>query len=120
MCTGTAPFKGKNTIAILSSLALDNPPPPASLDAAVPAELSDLVMRLLAKKPEQRPESARSVVRELQEIDDQTGDKRVLARHKTPYVKGGPTGKVDPSRRSTLTVNAPGTMRARRVADGKG
>src|ERR1019366_4481296 len=62
MCTGEKPFKGEDTISILSALALENPPPPKSLNAEVPAPLSNLVLQLLAKKPEERPESAEKVV----------------------------------------------------------
>ena len=36
MCTGEMPFKGNDTLAILSALALDNPAPPRSLNAEVP------------------------------------------------------------------------------------
>ena len=51
LCTGEMPFKGTDTIAILSALALEAPPPPCELHDDVPQPLSDLVMQLLAKKP---------------------------------------------------------------------
>jgi len=72
MCTGERPFKGDDTISIISALALETPTPPESLNSEVPAELSDLVMHLLAKKPEDRPESAKLVAETLQEIEGQT------------------------------------------------
>jgi formylglycine-generating enzyme required for sulfatase activity len=72
MCTGDRPFHGNNTIAILSALARHEPPPPVSLNLEVPTELSELVMQLLAKKPEQRPQSAEEVVQALREIEGQT------------------------------------------------
>ena len=75
MCTGEMPFKGTDTISILSALALDDPPPPVSLNPAVPAELSDLVMQLLAKKAEERPESAKAVAEAIREIEAQTGER---------------------------------------------
>jgi len=65
MCTGELPFKGSNTLAIISALALENPVPPLSLNPALPAELSDLVMKLLAKKREDRPADARAVAEAL-------------------------------------------------------
>jgi hypothetical protein len=55
------PFHGPDTISILASLALDNPPSPRQLNAEVTPGLSDLVMRLLAKDPVGRPPSARVV-----------------------------------------------------------
>jgi formylglycine-generating enzyme required for sulfatase activity/serine/threonine protein kinase len=74
MCTGEMPFKGSNTIAILRALALVAPIPPGELADDVPQPLSKLVMQLLAKKPEDRPKSAKVVAETLQEIEDQTAE----------------------------------------------
>jgi len=65
MCTGEMPFKGTDTISILSALLMEVPPPASSLNPEIPTELSDLVMQLLAKKPEQRPQDARTVAETL-------------------------------------------------------
>src|SRR5471030_2680209 len=73
MCTGEMPFKGNDTIAILSALLMDNPPPPASLNLEIPTALSGLVMRLLAKNPDDRPASAQIVATELQTIINEFG-----------------------------------------------
>ena len=54
MCTGELPFKGTDTVSTLMAVAMDNPPPPAKVNAEVPAGLSDLVMKLLEKDPAQR------------------------------------------------------------------
>jgi hypothetical protein len=59
--TGQPPFRGKDTLAVLSALALDEPRPPRELNPEVPPALSDLVMALLAKRPEDRPPSAQAV-----------------------------------------------------------
>jgi WD40 repeat protein len=72
LCTGELPFRGEHTLAVLSALALHQPAPPADVNPAVPRALSDLVMRLLAKKPEDRPQSAQAVAEALQEIEQQT------------------------------------------------
>ncbi len=56
LCTGQMPFNGKDTVSTLVSVATDTPQAPAEIQPEVPAELSDLVMELLAKKPEDRPE----------------------------------------------------------------
>jgi WD40 repeat protein len=56
-------------MAILSALAVHHPPAPNSLNRDLPAELSSLVTRLLAKDPEGRPESAQSVVESLRAIE---------------------------------------------------
>jgi WD40 repeat protein len=65
MGTGQPPFRGNDIVATLMAVALDEPPPPQSLRPDLPPELSDLVMRLLAKNPAQRPASAREVVKVL-------------------------------------------------------
>lgn len=61
MTTGRKPFPGGDVMAILSALANTNPPPASSLNPDVPAELSNLIGRLLEKDPVRRPRSAREV-----------------------------------------------------------
>ncbi|MBA4190096.1 MAG: hypothetical protein C0467_19090 [Planctomycetaceae bacterium] len=61
MLTGILPFPGSNTLAVLSALASDIPPPVASVNAEVPPALAGLIDRLLSKDPNDRPASAREV-----------------------------------------------------------
>jgi eukaryotic-like serine/threonine-protein kinase len=68
MCTGTLPFRGKDTLATLAALAQDQPPPPRTLNPAIPAELSALVMKLLAKDPAERYQSACEVASALDAV----------------------------------------------------
>lgn len=49
------------------------PAPPIRLDARVPPGLNDLTLQLLAKKPEQRPPSARAVQEELMRMLETEG-----------------------------------------------
>ncbi len=69
MITGTLPYRGETTIAILRALALHEPPPVSDVRSDAPPELSALVARLLAKKPEDRPASAQEVVEILRELE---------------------------------------------------
>jgi WD40 repeat protein/serine/threonine protein kinase len=69
LCTGQQPFKGKDTISTLMAIATEQPRPPSALNAEVPADLSDLILRLLAKRPADRPASAQVVVDALTAID---------------------------------------------------
>jgi tRNA A-37 threonylcarbamoyl transferase component Bud32 len=62
MTTGQRPFTGPNLTSILMKIANHQPAPPHQLDVNVPAAWSELVMRLLEKKPEKRPASAAEVV----------------------------------------------------------
>jgi WD40 repeat protein len=69
LVTGKLPFHGGDTIATLVAVATENPRPPKELRPETPPELSALVMRLLAKKPEGRPASAQEVVAALAVIE---------------------------------------------------
>ncbi len=59
MLLGTKPFKGNDTLAILSSLLTTQPPEPCLLDQQIPDVVSQLAMNLIAKDPSKRPASAR-------------------------------------------------------------
>jgi serine/threonine protein kinase len=68
LCTGTMPFAGDTTMALLMSLALDHPKTVRELNPDMPVALSDLVTRLLEKEPAKRPQSAREVIQAIQAI----------------------------------------------------
>jgi serine/threonine protein kinase/Leucine-rich repeat (LRR) protein len=66
--TGDPPFTGDGMISTLMAVATEQPAAPRELDPAVPAPLSDLIMRLLAKKAADRPADATAVADELAAI----------------------------------------------------
>jgi serine/threonine protein kinase/WD40 repeat protein len=68
-CTGEAPFRGPNTLAILSALANKTPAPVRAKNRDVPPALTDLIMRLLAKTPGDRPQTAAEVAETLRRIE---------------------------------------------------
>jgi hypothetical protein len=68
MSTGQAPFKGEKPLSILRSLAVDQPLPPKALNSELPQAFSELVTRLLAKDPQDRPPSAMAVAEALKAI----------------------------------------------------
>jgi serine/threonine protein kinase len=65
MLTGRTPYAGNSMLSYLESLASGPPPPPAAVEPAVPEALSNLVLRLLARSPADRPASAAALVAEL-------------------------------------------------------
>jgi serine/threonine protein kinase len=67
--TGELPFRGTDAISTLMAVAMEQPPSPARLNPELPPAVSDLVMRLLAKSPADRPASARDVVRALDAVE---------------------------------------------------
>ncbi|MGH9328703.1 MAG: hypothetical protein ACRD2B_18705, partial [Terriglobia bacterium] len=66
MLTGEVPFRGQNTMEILLAHLFTVPPPLHNrLGLEVPETLDRLLMRMLAKKREDRPASATAVVDQL-------------------------------------------------------
>jgi predicted Ser/Thr protein kinase len=103
LCVGELPFKGKDTLAVLSALALETPPEPASVNPAVPADLSALIVQLMNKDPKQRPVSAAAVAEDLQGLQ-----KRLLreqeAQAETVSLPAVPKGKAASGKRRRLVV----------------
>ena len=83
MSTGQTPFKGTDIISTLMAVATENPRPPRDLEPGMPAALSKLILRLLAKEPGKRPESAKAVAEALQELEERTKDGPKTARPRT-------------------------------------
>jgi formylglycine-generating enzyme required for sulfatase activity/DNA-directed RNA polymerase subunit RPC12/RpoP len=125
MTTGQMAFQGPDTIAILTAIALEAPRPPGEMNPAVPQELSDLIMALLAKKAEDRPFSAHDVARALRELQGQgaalaqkmgksSAGKTLAAR---PGERGGvaasgktPTGMSAQAKKRLLLAGAVGLL----------
>jgi hypothetical protein len=61
MLTGRLPFDGPTDASIMHGQIYDDPTPIRELRSDVPAGLEELVLRLLAKKPEERPATADEV-----------------------------------------------------------
>jgi serine/threonine protein kinase len=71
MATGQLPFQGHGVISVLWAVATKDPQPIRELNPTLPAAISDLVMELLAKRPEDRPPDSLAVVERLRAIEDQ-------------------------------------------------
>jgi WD40 repeat protein len=78
MAAGKVPFTGAAVRGILGLVATDDPPPPPE---GIPSELSRLIMQLLAKRPEDRPDSARAVAESIKAIEDKLFGPRITRRH---------------------------------------
>jgi WD40 repeat protein/serine/threonine protein kinase len=72
MTTGRRPFIGADTMSVLTSLALDEPPAPSLINPQIPAELAALIVRLISKSPDNRPASGQVVAEALLGILTQT------------------------------------------------
>jgi hypothetical protein len=74
LITGRPPHVGPTPIAILARLVTTAAPRLSEVLVDAPAHLDDLVARLLATAPNERPQSAAEVARELREIGDELGN----------------------------------------------
>ncbi len=70
MCAGQPPFHAKETMAVLLAVASEKPRALSELNPKVPELLVILIMRLLAKHPEDRIPTARLVADMLSSIAD--------------------------------------------------
>jgi serine/threonine protein kinase len=61
LATGELPFTATDPVAVISQHLHAPPVPPRARNAALPAALDALILRLLAKRPEDRPASAAEV-----------------------------------------------------------
>jgi serine/threonine protein kinase len=68
MTAGERPFMGPTTFSILAQLETHHPPRVTAKRPSVPALLSNLVMELLAKCPDDRPASAAEVAARLRRV----------------------------------------------------
>lgn len=73
MATGVAPFQAPSAIGVMQNIMHATPDSPQKVNAGIPRPLSDLIMSLLEKKPEDRPESASSVATALASIVNEYG-----------------------------------------------
>lgn len=82
MATGVAPFTGEPRMRALWTVLSEAPATVAKLNPLAPLELSDLIGRMLAKEPDQRPASAAAVVEALEALERQVVDRqnRVVRR----------------------------------------
>lgn len=72
LCTGTAPFPGRTTLAVLMALGTKEPTPVRELNPSVPEPLTALIHQLLAKDSAARPQSAEEVVKRIREISGES------------------------------------------------
>ncbi|MDP9236076.1 MAG: protein kinase [Chloroflexota bacterium] len=72
MLTGRPPFLGDDVLAVISQHVNTAPVAPSWHNPQVPKPLEALVLRLLAKSPDERPASAQNVATELRRIRDRS------------------------------------------------
>ena len=63
--TGEPPFQAASVMSLIAKLLMQEPRPPVALNPDIPPALSALVLQLLAKRPEQRVQTAADLVDRL-------------------------------------------------------
>ena len=66
MLTGAPPFSGQNPVSVILKHIRESPPPMGQVNIAVPEQTQQVVLKLLAKEPVDRYQSAEELVRALQ------------------------------------------------------
>jgi hypothetical protein len=69
LSTGEQAFPGSDLLSAISALMLRTPPAPGELVPEIPASLSELLMRMIARQCDDRPASALEVVRDLEQLE---------------------------------------------------
>jgi serine/threonine protein kinase/tetratricopeptide (TPR) repeat protein len=74
MVTGRLPFSERTAAETLAAIIRTDPRPIENYNDKVPFELTRIIMRLLAKEPEERYASTRDLARDLREVRDRVSN----------------------------------------------
>src|SRR5881396_462254 len=112
MVTGAPPFDGDSSQQIVGKHIADPPPAASDVNAKVPRELSDVILRLLQKQPKDRFQSAGEVIAAL-ESDKQPS----TVRSRASAAQAATELLVSGARTAPRTAGRPGgpTAKPRRV-----
>ncbi len=106
--TGVRPFTGATVKSTILSTMETEPVPAFRMEPSMPQQLSDLVMSLIERRPEDRPESAEVVAAQLDELALELGiqwapsteEMDAIQKHRgdVPHVGFVPTEAIDTAR----------------------
>jgi eukaryotic-like serine/threonine-protein kinase len=125
MLCGETPFTGSTAYAVMSRQVEDRPRAPRSLRGDLPVELDRLVLALLEKRPDDRPDSAEVVYQRLLPFVDNLGPlpgvltpdqpsaTRMYARVVGRVLAGGPAPAPEPRASSVPTPRTGGPEQPR-------
>lgn len=102
LLTGRLPFEAETPVALAFKQVYEEPVPPAEVEPSVSEGMNALVMKLLAKNPADRYESAAEVSGELERIQD--GQAPVDAKPPVPADATLPTAGGVPRRRQRFPL----------------
>ena len=71
MLVGNVPFQSQNMMELIHAHIAKQPRPPAEINSKIPAVLSDIIMKLLRKTPEERYQSANGLLIDLKKCQEE-------------------------------------------------
>jgi eukaryotic-like serine/threonine-protein kinase len=92
MLTGKVPFTGDSAIEIAMKHVNDLPAPPSALRPEIPVELDQIVLRALAKDPEERYQSAEEFIEDLERVEAGLPISRATSTAATALLAGAAGG----------------------------
>lgn len=108
MLTGEPPYKGNEPLSVAMRHVNDPAPSPAEKDPEIPEGIDNLVVRLLAKDPKDRPESAEALIPALRQSLETPANPRKESAGTRPTV-------VYPESRGERSARRPEKPRRRRT-----
>jgi urea transport system substrate-binding protein len=112
LLTGRMPFAGSTLTAALVAAATKPHVPVDEINVQVPSRVADLIDRLLAKEPDDRPSSADEVAAELTDALDEMGVEFTFGTRSSGHSRPSPLGDPHPSARSRRTDPHPSARRS--------
>ena len=82
--TGKPAFTGKGLVEICAQVIRDDPPPPSQLNPRIPPELDRLTLKALAKKTEDRYQTADDLLNDLKAVKSRLTDGARVERTRRP------------------------------------
>jgi eukaryotic-like serine/threonine-protein kinase len=111
LLSGKLPFTGETPLEIAMKHLSEVPRPPSALRPEIPDDLDMIVLRALAKDPEDRFESAEEMERELARVAGGGGVTAETAEAATAVLSGAGLAETAPTMISRRPVIAPPTER---------
>jgi hypothetical protein len=93
MVTGSPPFDGESSQQVVGKHIADPPPAAHAVNPLVPRELSDVILRCLAKQPKERFRSAAEVIAALEKQPGTMRSRNTAAQAATELLVSGATVK---------------------------
>src|SRR3954465_15254644 len=118
MTTGEKPFAGTNVTTIIYKIIHEDPVPPRELDVTIHPGLDKVIMKALAKKPDERYQTGAELARDLQSyksLGANTDSTQEIPSGSYP----APTGAAPAPAKSAPKVAAAGALSAKAAAPRK-